>query len=278
MSGLYSVFDLCHLAKVSRSGYYKWLKRSSLLTPKDIEDKMIKKYIVEIHNKYRGTYGRKRICIYLNKILDFKINHKRVYRLMKELGIQSVIRKKVYRRKFKPSIVADNILNRDFKANKPLEKLSMDITYIPIDKRSRKFLYLSAVKDLYNDEIIAYKMSLRNDTKLVEETIQQLYKLNIAKNCILHTDQGFQYTRKPYSKELKKNNIIQSMSRRGNCWDNIPIEIFFGHLKSELIYLIKTNNVNELAEQIDNYIYFYNNERIQLKSSMSPIEYRNHAA
>lgn len=277
MSGLYSVFDLCYLAKVSRSGYCKWLKRSSLLTPKDIEDKMIKEYILEIHNKYRGTYGRKRICIYLNKASKFPINNKRVYRLMKELGIQSVIRKKVYKHKFKPAKVASSILNRNFKANKPLEKLSMDITYIPINRHSRSFLYLSAVKDLYNDEIIAYKMSLRNDTKLVAETIQQLYKLDLAKNCILHTDQGFQYTRKQYSKELKKNNIIQSMSRRGNCWDNIPIEIFLRHLKSELIYLIRLNNVNELVEQIDNYIYFYNNERIQLKNSMSPIEYRNHA-
>lgn len=278
MSERYSITRLCLLAKVARSSYYKWLKRKDIITNKDIQDKIIKNHILDIHNKYRGTYGRKRICIYLNNILGIEINHKRVYRLMNEMNIKAVIRKKVYKHKFKPASVAKNILNREFTVTRPLTKLCMDITYIPLDKSSRRFLYLSAVKDLYNDQIIAYNMSTRNDVKLVNDTLEQLYNLPLKKGCILHTDQGFQYTRKEYCDDLKRHSITQSMSRRGNCWDNAPIEIFFGHLKSELIYLSKTRETEKLINEINEYIWFYNNERILLKYGMSPIQYKSHAA
>jgi len=126
--------------------------------------------------------------------------------------------------------------------------------------------------------VTAYELSLYNNMELVIKTIETLTKLNISKNCILHTDQGFQYTHKYYAKLLKEHGIIQSMSRRGNCWDNIPIENFFGHFKSELIYLTKYNTLEELIKLINDYIIFYNNERIQIKNGMSPVEYRNHAA
>ena len=278
MAGRYSIKSLCTFAKISRSGYYKWLNRLSKYTIKDIENELIKQHIKELHKKYRGTYGRKRICILLNKILDFPVNHKRVYRLMKELGLKSVIRKKVYKHKFKPSDVADNILDRNFTAEKPLQKLCMDITYIPVDRRFRRFLYMNAVKDLYNGEIVAYELSLKNDTQLVENTLNKLLKTGLPKGCMIHTDQGFQYTRKSYCQQLKEANIIQSMSRRGNCWDNVPIENFFSHFKSELIYLVDTTDVNDLIKLIHEYIDFYNNERIQIKTGMSPVEYRTHAA
>jgi putative transposase len=278
MIGRYKISNLCKTAKVSRSGYYKWLNKPKAMNKKYIQDELIKNYIIEIHKKYRGTYGKKRICIYLNSILDFKVNHKRVSRLMKLLKIQSVIRKKIYRHKFKPSEIAENILNRDFTANNPLQKLCMDITYIPIDTRFQKFLYMNAVKDLYNNEIVAYDLSLHNDIRLVQKTLEKLYQLKLSKDCILHTDQGFQYTRKAYVNQLKKYGIIQSMSRRGNCWDNVPIENFFSHFKSELIYLTKANTVDELTRQIIEYMYFYNHERIQIKYGMSPVEYRIHAA
>ncbi len=274
----FNISNLCEYLGVSRSGYYKWLKTRNVETLKSIQDKYIKDTIVYVHNKYRGTYGLKRICIYINKNLDFTVNHKRVYRLMKELGIQSVIRKKVYRKKFKPSVIAKNILNRDFNATKPLEKLSMDITYIPIDRKQRKFIYLNAIKDLFNDEIVAYTISNRNDLALVLDTLTQLEDKKLGNNCMIHTDQGFQYTNKKYCKLLESNGITQSMSRRGNCWDNIPIEIFFNHLKSELIYLVDTNDEDELIKLVHEYIYFYNNERIVLKNSMSPVEYRIHTA
>ncbi len=135
---------------------------------------------------------------------------------MKELEIQSVIRKKAYRKKFKPSVIAKNILNRDFNATKPLEKLSMDTTYIPIDRKQRKFIYLNAIKDLFNDEIVAYTMSKRNDLALVLDTLTQLEDKELSNNCMIHTDQGFQYTNKKYCKLLESNGITQSMSRRGN--------------------------------------------------------------
>ena len=275
MSTKYSISSICKLVGVSRSGYYKWLNYSKRTSGRDINDRIIKEHIIEIHKKYRGTYGRKRICAYLNKILDTPINHKKVYRLMKELGIKSIIRKKVYKRKFKTSEVCDNILNREFTANQPLEKICMDITYIPIGK---KFLYMNAAKDLFNGEIVAYNISTRMDSKLVNNTVSQLINMNLAEGCILHTDQGSQYARKPYSKILKNNGITQSMSRRGNCWDNAPIESFFSHFKSELIYLVDTTDQKEMINLINDYIYFYNNERIQLKNGMSPIEYRTHAA
>lgn len=278
MSNKYKISSLCKMAGVSRSGYYKWLKRPTQTTDRAKENKIIKQYILDLHKKYRGTYGRKRICIYLNKILPFSVNHKRVYRLMKELGIKSVIRKKVYKRKFKMSKVADNILNRNFTASKPLEKICMDITYIPISNKSGKFLYMNVAKDLFNGEIIAYDISSRNDTLLVQNTIDKLINMKLQNNCILHTDQGFQYTRNQYSSKLKKNGIIQSMSRKGNCWDNAPIESFFSHLKSELIYLIDSKDPEEIIKLINDYIYFYNNERIQIKTGMSPVEYRTHAA
>ena len=102
--------------------------------------------------------------------------------------------------------------------------------------------------------------------------------MNLSENCILHTDQGFQYTRRQYSDFLKKIGVIQSTSRKANCWDNAPIESFFSHLKSELLYLVKTTDVDELTKLIHEYIYFYNNERIQNKIGMSPIEYLTHAA
>ncbi|MDV9709289.1 IS3 family transposase [Clostridioides difficile] len=150
----------------------------------------------------------------------------------------------------------------------------MDITYIPIGK---KFLYMNVAKDLFNGEIVAYEISTKMDTKLVNNTVNQLINMNLAKDCILHTDQGSQYTSRSYSKRLKDNGIIQSMSRRGNCWDNAPIESFFSHFKSELIYLIDTTAPKEMISLINDYIYFYNNERIQLKNGMSPIEYRTHS-
>nr|WP_242824241.1 IS3 family transposase [[Clostridium] dakarense] len=270
--------SLCKLARVSRSGYYQWLQSPLQTTDREKENNIIKQHILELHKKYRGTYGRKRICIYLNKILSFVVNHKRVYRLMNELGIKSVIRKKVYKRKFKVSDVADNILNRNFTASKPLEKICMDITYIPISDRPGKFIYMNVAKDLFNGEIVAYDISSRNDTLLVQNTIDKLISMNLENNCILHTDQGFQYTRREYSSKLKKNGIIQSMSRKGNCWDNAPIESFFSHFKSELIYLVDTRNPEEITKLIHEYVYFYNYERIQIKNGMSPIEYRTHAA
>jgi len=154
LSGNYKISHLCKLVDVSKSGYYKWLNKSQeIINPKNIQNKLIESQILEVHHKYRGIYGKKRLCLYLNKIFDFKINHKRVYQLMKKLKIKSVIRKKVFCRKFKPSVIVENKLQRNFKAEKPLEKFSMDITYIPLKLGNHRFLYMNAIKDLFNNEI-----------------------------------------------------------------------------------------------------------------------------
>lgn len=219
-----------------------------------------------------GTYGSKRICSYINKNFDLRVNHKRVYRIMKELGVKSIIRNQAYKGKSWSERICKNILNRDFNAKRPLQKLCMDITQITLNKQ---ILYLNAVKDIFNNQIVAYDIGEKNNFSLVKNTLEKLFKLPLDKECILHTDQGFQYTEEKYCDMLKKRGIIQSMSRKGNCWDNVPIEIFFGHLKSELIYLLNKNiSYKDLYSSIENYIDFYNNERIQMKlGGLSPIEY-----
>jgi putative transposase len=277
LSYKYIIRKLCVIAEVSRSGYYKWKKRKEIITKKDILDLKIKELLLEAHIKYKGIYGRLRLCTYVNSNLNFRVNHKKVYRLMKELDIKSVIRKKKYIRKYIPGKVVKNNLKRNFIAEKPLKKICMDITYIPLGKK--KFLFMNAAKDLHNNEIIAYDISLKNDTKLVQATINKLLKLPLEKKCILHTDQGFQYTRKIYSNQLKKNNIKQSMSRKGNCWDNAPIESFFSHFKTELIYNMNRNiTLEKLKIEISKYIKFYNEERIQIKlKGLSPVMYRTQA-
>lgn len=134
---------------------------------------------------------------------------------------------------------------------------------------------MNAVKDLYNGEIVAYDLSLRNDIALVNSTLEKLYKLPLSKNCILRAT----YSRTAYINQLKEKGIQVSISRRGNCWDNAPIESFFSHFKSELIYLSKTNNYDNLILEISEYIDYYNNKRIQKKlNGLSPIEYRTKTA
>ena len=211
--------------------------------------------------------------------MSIPINRKRVQRLKSILGLKSIIRKKFYYRKYNPAKVCSNILNREFQAEKPLEKLCMDTTYIPVNNCNSRFIYMNAVKDLYNGEIVAYDLSLKNDISLVNATLSKLFKLPIEKGCIIHTDQGTTYSRVAYCEELKAKNFNISMSRRGNCWDNSPIESFFSHFKSESIYLTETKDFEALISEIHKYIDFYNNKRIQKKlNGLSPVEYRTKTA
>lgn len=278
LSYKYPVYKLCEISKVSRSGYYKWKNRKELLTEKDLENFKVKKVLFEAHKKYKGIYGRLRLCAYVNLKLDININHKRVYRLMKELGIKSVIRRKKYVRKYTPGKFVANNLKREFNAHKPLNKICMDITYIPLGQK--KFLFMNAAKDLHNNEIIAYDLSLRNNTDLVQNTMNKIFEMPLTNDCIIHTDQGFQYTRREYCAQMKARNIKQSMSRKGNCWDNAPIESFFSHFKSELPYFLTgERSLESLKEGITRYIKFYNEERIQLKlKGLSPVTYRKQAS
>lgn len=278
MKGKYSLISLCNFAELSRSGYYKWKNKSNSLSLRAKQNSEITNLIFKGYEEVKGIYGVGRLSIYVNKYTNYPVNHKRVYRIMKENGIQAVIRKKRKTRCYTPSRIANNVLNREFDTNERLTKLTMDTTYIEI-LGIRKFIYLNAIKDISNKEIIAYEISLRNDSELVDKTLDKLFKLPLAKDCILHTDQGATYTRESYVKNLENHGITVSMSRRGNCWDNAPIESFFSHLKTESLYLNKVSDYETTVKAVEEYIEFYNNTRIQKKlNGLSPVEYRTKTA
>jgi transposase InsO family protein len=272
-----SIQLLCKIAEVSKSGYYKWLKRQESPTEKQLDDEKIKKKIMVCHEKLKGIYGYRRVQTWLEKTYGLHINHKRVQRLMNELGIQAVIRKKKpYYGKKEAYVVSENHLNRDFVASKPNEKWVTDITYLIFNGQK---LFLSAIKDLYNNEIVAYQISRRNDLKLVIDTLKKAKKKRNVKGILLHSDQGFQYTSRQYNNLLKKYQMKASMSRKGNCWDNACMENFFSHFKSECFYLYSFKTAEEVRDAVKKYIRFYNHQRFQKKlNNLSPYQYRIQAA
>lgn len=277
MSANYSVTLLCETAGVSRSGYYKWLKRQGMVTPKQKEDAYLKELILSCHQKMKGIYGYYRVKTWLLRQHQWQVNHKRVYRLMKELGIQATIRrKKRYFKRQAENLIVPNRLNRVFQASRPNEKWATDITYLLFNNQR---LYLSVVYDLYNNEVISHQISHLNDLNLVLHTIKKAAKKRDVRGTLLHSDQGSQYTSRQYHKLLKEYGIIPSMSRKGNCLDNACIESFFGHLKSELMYLHSFKRKEEVIREVRKYIRFYNHNRFQAKlNNLSPIEYRAKAA
>lgn len=273
----YPVSMLCAIANVCRSSYYKWLRGKQNPSPKKLEDEAIKEKIMECHRRLKGIYGYLRVRIWLQRTYDLNVNHKRVYRLMKALGIRSTIRrKKPYFGSKEAMVKSDNVLNREFDASSPNQKWVTDITFLPYNQQN---LYLSAVLDIYNNEVIAYCIGKRNDLDLVLKTVQKATYKRKVKKTLLHSDQGFQYTHKVYNRLLKQKKMIVSMSRKGNCWDNACIESFFGHLKSECFHLHTFKTEEQLIQTIEQYIHFYNNERFQKKlDNLSPIEFRTKAA
>ena len=204
----------------------------------------------------------------------FKVNHKVVMKLMKQTGLTCKVRSKKYKSyKGERGKAAPNILQRNFKADKPNEKWATDITEFAL---FGKKLYLSPIIDLYNGEVISYKVSerpvLKQVTDMVKEAVRSIGK---AESLILHSNQGWQYQHKIYQKLLKENGIIQSMSRKGNCLDNAVMENFFGLLKSELFYFEKFESIEDFREKLDEYIDYYNNRKIKVKlKGLSPVEYR----
>jgi len=254
---------LLKLSQLSKSGYYKWKKNPVTVC----KDETIKQHILAISSIY-PFYGYRRITIALRRE-GIIANHKRVYRLMKILGIQSIIRKK---RKYfgrKGSNIFENILNREFTSTQIRTKLATDITYLPC---KNGFVYLSAVQDLYNNEILAYKFSTTSNLDLVIKTLDML---PATVNAILHSDQGFQYTHKKYQQKLSRLKITGSHSRKGNCIDNACIESFFSHLKTELFTGKTLMEEHEIVSSVVKYIRFYNNERFQKRlGQLSPVEYR----
>ena len=256
---------------MARSSFYYHKKR------KQSTDKYreIKKLITQIYHRHKGRFGYRRITLELNQ-KGVVVNHKTVLRLMKTLGLKSLIRVKKYKSyKGNQGKIAPNVLERNFKANQPNQKWATDVTEFNV---SGEKLYLSPIIDLFNGEIISYELSERpNFNQVVAMLKKSFKKLPDNTNLILHSDQGWQYQMKQYHELLKQKGIVQSMSRKGNCLDNAVIENFFGILKSELFYLKKYNSLIQLKKEIKEYITYYNNDRIKLNlKGMSPIQYRAH--
>ena len=262
---------LLNQTNMARSSFYYYQKHTKL--PDKYKD--IKELIKSIYHKNKGRYGYRRITDELqNK--GIIINHKTVLRLMKLLGLKSIIRIKKYKSyKGEQGKIAPNILERNFKAQAPNQKWATDITEFNV---SGQKLYLSPIIDLYNQEIISYELTERPVFNQVVTMLKKAFKkIPNNTNLTLHSDQGWQYQMKQYQYLLKEKGILQSMSRKGNCLDNAIIENFFGILKSEMFYTQKFKSIEELKKEIKEYINYYNNERIKSNlNKMSPIQYRAH--
>ncbi|MEN9907164.1 MAG: hypothetical protein RLZZ540_305 [Bacteroidota bacterium] len=262
---------LLNLTNMARSSFY--YHRKQIRLPDKYQE--IKSLIKAIYQKHKGRYGYRRITDELqNK--GIIINHKTVLRLMKILGLKSVIRAKKYRSyKGLQGKIAPNILQRNFKAVAPNQKWATDITEFNV---SGNKLYLSPIIDLFNQEIISYELTERPVFNQVVMMLKKAFKkIPNNTNLTLHSDQGWQYQMKQYQYLLKEKGITQSMSRKGNCLDNAIIENFFGILKSELFYLKKYKSIDQLKKEINEYIIYYNNDRIKSNlNKMSPIQYRAH--
>jgi putative transposase len=267
-------FDLNLLldqTNMARSNFYYHQKRTKSV------DKYheIKELIKSIYCKHKGRYGYRRITDEINS-RGIIINHKTVFRLMKLLGLKSLIRLKKYKSyKGEQGKIAPNLLKRNFKADAPNQKWATDITEFNI---SGNKLYLSPIIDLYNQEIVSYELTERPVFNQIVMMLKKAFrKIPNNTNLTLHSDQGWQYQMKQYQCLLKEKGIVQSMSRKGNCLDNAIIENFFGILKSELFYLKKYKSIEQLKNEIKQYIYYYNNDRIKSNlNKMSPIKYRAH--
>ncbi len=262
---------LLNQTNMARSNFYYHQKRSELAD----KYKVIKELIQSIYHQHKGRYGYRRITDELN-IKGILINHKTVLRLMKLLGIKSLIRVKKYKSyKGEQGKIAPNILKRNFKATAPNQKWATDITEFNV---SGSKLYLSPIIDLFNQEIISYELTERPVFNQVVMMLKKAFKkIPNDTNLLLHSDQGWQYQMSHYQHLLKGKGIIQSMSRKGNCLDNAIIENFFGILKSEMFYTQKFKSIEELKQEIKKYIFYYNNERIKSNlNKMSPIQYRAH--
>lgn len=267
----YPVSVMCKLFRVSRSGYYDFVKRIGQAE----QDAELAGKIQECQDKTNKTYGYRRVWKWLRD-RNIKRNPKTVLRIMKKYGLLSEIRR---RRKWinlgRQVHQYKNHLNRQFHADRPNTKWVTDISYI---HTKEGVLYLSMIRDLYDNSIVAYKTASRQTVSLVLDTIRlamKREKKRVAAELQLHSDQGFQYTSQAYFNLTQSYGITPSMSSKGNPYDNAMAENFFSILKTECIYRRKPKTFKEANELIDSYIHFYNHERIQLKTGVAPLTLRH---
>ncbi|MDR6192999.1 IS3 family transposase [Siphonobacter sp. SORGH_AS_0500] len=268
----YDLSLLLRAAQLARSTYYYQLKSRDRLGKYAPH----KQRLSQLYQQHQGRYGYRRLTSVL-RAEGYTLNHKTVFKLLGELQLRSRIRLKKYRSyRGEKAPTTPNLLNREFTAEKPFAKWVTDVTEFKVGAQK---LYLSPILDLYNGEIVSYDLSERANFKQVSRMLEEaLAKLPAPTRLLLHSDQGWQYQMKPYQRRLKKQGLIQSMSRKGNCLDNAVMENFFGTLKSELFYLNSYECIQALEKDIRQYIHYYNHQRIRLNlQGMSPVDFRINA-
>lgn len=273
---------LCNCIGVSKSGYYTYLSNENKRIEKEKKDKEDFEWILKAYKFKKRKKGSRQIKMVLDNEFDIHFNLKKIRRLMKKYGLKCPIRQaNPYRRMMKATqehTTCDNLVNRIFKTGIPYNILLIDITYLFYG--NNKKCYLSTIKDAETNEILAYYISENMTLDISLETIKKLHrkrKLMLSEKVIIHSDQGVHYTSSKFHNLLKKYNIQQSMPRKGNSMDNGMMENFFGLLKTEMFYdqEDKYKNIDELILAIDDYINYYNYDRIKLKlKGLSPVNYR----
>lgn len=260
---------LLQIAPLPRSSYYYQAAR--LFCPeKHVPERQV---IRKICTEHKGRYGYRRVTLALRQ-QGYQTNHKLVIKLMREEHLSCVLRPKRYR-SYRGEIgrVAPNLLNRRFKAVEPNTKWTTDITEFKVQGQK---LYLSPILDLFNGEIVSHAISKTPDFRLVRDMLQQAFrKVPNLSSLLFHSDPGWQYQMKAYQRILREKGITQSMSRKGNCYDNSVMENFFGLLKTEFFYNQPFSSVEHFQEELAKYIDYYNNSRIKVKlKGLSPVQFR----
>lgn len=269
---------MCKNLGISKAAYYKWLKRE--VPAAEQENVLIAQLIEEYDERFNHILGYRRMALWINHLNNKQYSVNRIHRIMKKLGIKSVIRKKKTKYfNVKPETVAENVLKRDFNATRPNEKWVTDVTEFKwYEDGEKRKLYLSAILDLYDRSIVAYVVSKRNDNNITLSTFEKAIVSNPEAKPIFHSDRGFNYTSQMFQDGLVTNKMVPSMSRVGRCIDNCPMEGFWGIVKSEMYYINKFENEEQLRNAIDDYIYFYNNERLQCRfEGLTPSQVRQEA-
>ncbi len=270
----FKIVLLIEIAGIPRSTYYYYSKGFD--NPKPDKYAQVKAEIRRIYDECKGRYGYRRITSNLRN--KRKINHKTVQRLMREMGIFCRVRMKKYN-SYRGEVgkAAPNLLERDFKADKPNQKWVTDVTEFALFGTK---LYLSPIIDLFNGEVVSYNLSYHPNMLQVTDMLEKAFaKIPDNTNLILHSDQGWQYQHKQYQRMLQSKGIRQSMSRKGNCLDNACAENFFSLLKTELLYLQEFYSVEHFIKELHEYIEWYNTKRIKLKlDGLSPVQYRSFVA
>lgn len=269
-----SISELCVFAGISRSSYYKWLNRKESKTEQF--NRQLLPLIKEAYEEKSGILGYRQMTIKLNRENDFHVNQKRIYRLMRILGLKSICRRKRKNYiKSTPQVAAENVLNREFRAENFGEKWLTDVTEMKYGVSSKA--YLSAILDLGDKSIVSFVIGHSNNNALVFETFDLAHEQYPDAKPIFHSDRGYQYTSKSFKKKLDDAGITQSMSRVSRCIDNGPMEAFWGMLKSEMYYLKTFHTYEELKQAVTEYIDYYNGSRYQKRlNCMTPFEYRHY--